>query len=84
MADLPADDGLEGRYANFFQVGFNAYEFVIEFGQEYAPAPEHVHTRIVTSAPLAQRLSETLKRSIRDFESKYPATDDMEGDRRDG
>ena len=84
MAELPGDDEIEGRYANFFQVGFNAYEFVIEFGQQYPPAPERVHTRIVTSAPLAHHLSETLERSIRDFESKYPAINGLEEDDQDG
>ena len=84
MPDLPGDDELEGRYANFFQVGFNAYEFVIEFGQQYPPARERVHTKIVTSAPLAQHLAETLGRSIRDFESKYPATENLDEEHRDG
>jgi len=30
---LPATGELEGRYANYFQVGHNAVEFVLDFGQ---------------------------------------------------
>ena len=28
-------DKLEGRYANYFKVGHNEFEFVMEFGQFY-------------------------------------------------
>lgn len=61
----------EARYANTFQVGFNAYEFVIDFGQEFPPDAERVHTRIVTSRPLARNLSETIERSLREYDSKF-------------
>lgn len=70
MSDSPGGDP-EGRYANYFRIGFNAYEFVIDFGQEYAPGSERIHTRIVTSAPLARNLSETLEKSLRDFDSRF-------------
>ena len=42
--------GLEGRYANYLQVGHNAFEVVLDFGQQYddAQAPT-LHTRIVTN-----------------------------------
>ena len=72
MPELPdGEQDPEGRYANYFQIGFNAYEFVIDFGQEYPPDAERVHTRIVTSPRLARSLSETLERSLRDHELKY-------------
>ena len=49
--DVGTDSGkLEGRYANYFQVGHNAFEFVLEFGQLYrdgeAPA---LHTRVIAN-----------------------------------
>lgn len=38
------------RYANYFEIGHNAAEFVLDFGQAYSPAKERrLHTRIVTS-----------------------------------
>jgi hypothetical protein len=78
MPELPSGDAdPEGRYANYFKIGFNAYEFVIDFGQEYPPDAERVHTRIVTSAPLARILAETLERSLRDHALKFgPPPDD--------
>lgn len=46
----PQDAGkLEGRYANYFKVGHNAFEFVLDFGQFY-PGSEKAElcTRIIT------------------------------------
>lgn len=56
---------LEARYANYFEVGHNEYEFVIDFGQCY---PENgktqFHTRIITAPTYAKALLETLRESI--------------------
>ena len=61
----------EARYANYFRIGFNAWEFVIDFGQEYSPDREQIHTRIVTSTPLARNLSETLERSLHEHDDQF-------------
>jgi hypothetical protein len=69
-----ADDAgaeLEGRYSNSFRVGFNAYEFVIDFGQQYDDGPSRTHTRIVTSAGSARGLCELLATSLREHDAKY-------------
>lgn len=60
---------LEGRYANYFKIGHNAFEFVIDFGQ-YHPGSEdaELYTRIITSPFFAQELSDTLLESIHQFE----------------
>ena len=80
MAELPeGEERPEGRYANCFQIGFNAYEFVIDFAQEYPPGSPRFHTRIVTSPELAGNLSETLNNSLRDHERKYKQPDENEG-----
>jgi len=72
MPDPPdGETDPEGRYANVFKIGFNAYELVIDFGQEYPPGAERVHTRIITSPPLARNLSETLQRSLRDYDLRF-------------
>ncbi len=79
MPEPPSgEEDPEGRYANYFKVGYNAYELIIDFGQGYPPAAEHVHTRIVTSVPVARNLSETLDRSLRDRERKFGPVNDSE------
>lgn len=80
MDELPGgEERPEGRYANFFEIGFNSYEFVIDFGLEYSPAEPRVHTRIVTSVEKAGDLSETLTNSLRDHERRYGRRDEGEG-----
>ena len=69
---MPKDDaGFEGRYANEFRIGFNSYEFVLDFGQQYPPSEQRMLTRIVASPPVARDLSETLDQTIREYESKF-------------
>jgi hypothetical protein len=77
LASFPEDsdhDGyLEGRYANFFRVGHNAYEFIIDFGQVYEndARPEKIHSRIVTSPAYARGLLKTLQDAIVLHEAKF-------------
>jgi hypothetical protein len=67
---LKGSSAKEGRYANFFQVGHNAFEFLIEFGQQ----DRGIHTRIYVSPQYARVLSdlliETLRQHEREFEGK--------------
>jgi hypothetical protein len=65
------EESPESRYANYFQIGFNAYEFVIDFGLAYPPDEGPYHTRIVTNPGVARDLSETLGRSLQDHEREY-------------
>lgn len=63
---------LEGRYANFFKVGHNAFEFLLDFGQSYPESESpQFHTRIVTSPIYAKALMETLRESIERYESSF-------------
>jgi len=60
---------LEGKYANYFEVGHNAYEFVIDFGQYYSETEEaELCTRIITSPAYAKVLLRTLQESIMRYE----------------
>ena len=60
---------LEGRYANYFKVGHNAVEFIIDFGQYYPGSQEaELYTRIVTNPVYAKALLEILKDSITRYE----------------
>lgn len=65
---------IEGRYANFFKVGHNAFEFLLDFGQCYREGdPPQPHTRIITSPIYAKALWETLRESIDRYERKFGA-----------
>lgn len=62
----------ESQYANYFKVGYNAFEFVIEFGQLHANAGgEKVHTRIVTAPQYARTLAGLLAKSIVRYEKAF-------------
>ena len=61
----------EARYANFFEVGNNEFEFVLDFGQFYADWLEpRQHTRIITSPAYAKLLHRLLGDSIRRYEER--------------
>lgn len=70
--DSQQAEQLEGRYANAFQVGHNAFEFLLDFGQ-VAPESEkaHFHTRIITGPVYAKAFSETLQKSIERYEQTF-------------
>jgi hypothetical protein len=62
----------EGRYANYFKAGHNAFEVVLEFAQFYeGDAQPRVHTRIVTSPTYAKTFLEVLRESLERYESVY-------------
>lgn len=66
------DDPVVARYANYFQVGHNAAEFILDCGQVYSEAEEsQVHTRIVTGPPYAKALLRLLQESIERHERIY-------------
>jgi hypothetical protein len=63
---------VEGRYANGFQVGHNAFEFVLDFQQEYADAPgARTLTRVVTSPAYAKAFLEILAASVARYEKEF-------------
>lgn len=69
----------EGRYANYFKVGHNAFEFVVDFAQLYGEPPmEKVHTRIVTGPAYAKRLLEVLKRAVDEYERAFGVIPEQE------
>ncbi len=63
---------VEGRYANYFKVGHNAFEFVLDFGQFYGEGKEiQFHTRIITSPIYAKTLLGMLRKSIHQYEATF-------------
>ena len=62
----------DGCYANYFQIGFNACEFICDFGQFY-PETETIrfHTRIITTPTYMKNLIEVLQESFREYQRQY-------------
>jgi hypothetical protein len=68
---------LVGSYANYFEVGHNAFEFLLDFGQFY---PENdrarVHTRIIMSPTYAKALLRTLEEALQRYEQTFGSIED--------
>ena len=70
--DCSDGDHLQGRYTNYFKVGHNAFEFVLDFAQFYPESDKaQLHTRIITSPIYAKALLETLRESIARYEQTF-------------
>lgn len=63
----------KGVYANYFEVGHTAFEFVIDFGQNYSGKTNACHTRIVTSPIYARALLTTLESSLDEYTRRFGA-----------
>jgi len=63
---------LEGKYANYINVGHNAYEFLFDFGQSFSENDEaELSVRVITSPFYAKAFLTTLKESIAAYERTY-------------
>jgi len=72
-------DQPNGRYANYFTVGHNAFEFLFDFGQihsEGRPAP--LHTMIITTPVYAKTFLALLQESIDQHEQNFGAIPNVE------
>ena len=79
---MDGEHPLLAKYANWFNIGHNNYEFVLDFGQFHAeePAPL-VHTRIVAGPAYAKTLAKLLNESLSRYEAVFgliPDTEDEE------
>ncbi len=62
----------EARYANYFHVGHNAFEVMLEFGQHYEGASQpRMHTRIVIAPVYAKALLGLLGTAITEYEQAF-------------
>jgi hypothetical protein len=70
--DPQRPDPLEGRYANSFRIGHNAFEFLLDFGQV---SPEHeeaqFHSRIITGPVFAKAFAKLLQDALRRYEQVF-------------
>lgn len=70
---------LEGHYANYFQVGFNAVEFLLDFGQHFAgPNGVRLQRRIVTGPIYAKVFLKILAKSVKRYEKLYGVIPEQE------
>ena len=67
----------EGHYSNYFKVGFNSFEFILDFGQAYDGVAPH-HTRIVTGPAYAKALAHLLRDSLDAYERAYGPIPEIE------
>jgi hypothetical protein len=62
----------KGLYANYFEVGHTAFEFVLDFGETYTgKEASPCHTRIVTSPIYARALLETLQKAMAQYDASF-------------
>lgn len=71
-------DGREGRYSNHFRIGFNSFEFILDFGQVYeGAAAELHHTRLITGPAYAKALANLLLDSLTAYEQIHGPIPDI-------
>jgi hypothetical protein len=69
QSDTPDEASPTAQYANYFKVGYNPLEIVIDFGQFYiGDARPTIHTRVVTSPPFGRAFLDVLMQSVQDYE----------------
>ena len=80
VTEEPAgNDSMEGRYANYFLIGHNAHEFVLDFGQMYTGGRERMHSRIVVSPAYAKEFFRMLGESLHNYEEEFGEVPEMGG-----
>lgn len=71
-------DEQEGRYSNYFKVGFNSFEFILDLGQAYEGVSVALHhTRIITGPAYAKALAHLLLDSLAAYEQTYGTIPDI-------
>jgi hypothetical protein len=63
-------DTEEAKYANYFRVGFNAFEFLLEFGQQEG----RIHTSIYVNPQHARKLCDLLQGALEVYEEDQNRT----------
>jgi hypothetical protein len=66
-----------GVYANYFEIGYNAVEYVLDFGQKYSDEAVCMDSRIIMSPVHAKLLAEMLSNSVDQYQTKFSAINPM-------
>ena len=68
-----------GQYANYFKIGHNAFEFLLDFGQLYLEnKTAQFHTRIIINPIYIKPLLETIRESVEHYERKFGAIKEIQ------
>ncbi len=71
---MAADQPLLAKYANWFNVGHNNYEFVLDFGQFHVgEADPQIHTRIIAGPAYLKAFATLLNESVGKYEAAFGA-----------
>jgi hypothetical protein len=63
---------LDAKYSNYFMVGHNAFEFLLDFGNSYPENEKaHFHTRVITSPYCAKALLALFREAIDQYERTF-------------
>ncbi len=63
---------IDAQYANYFYVGQNAFEVMLEFGQHYEnESTPQMHTRIVTAPAYAEQLCNLLHKALAEHKKDF-------------
>lgn len=60
----------EAKYANYFRVGHNVYEFVVDCGQAHGERVT-IHSRIVMAPGYVRELLKVLHQAIGEYEDRF-------------
>jgi len=72
------DEYLLAKYANWFNIGHDNFEFVLDFGQSHADIEAITHTRLVLGPAYAKLLAKLLNESLGRYEEAFGAIPDAE------
>jgi hypothetical protein len=63
---------LVGHYSNYFQIGHNALEFLLDFGQLFDDGRvAQFHTRIIIGPSYAKELLQVLTQAIKAYDEAF-------------
>ena len=71
-----ADEAGAALYVNYFEMGHNPFEFLVDLGQFHPGSDSDdgktvIHSRVALAPPYAKMLSELLARMVREHEAEF-------------
>lgn len=58
-------------YSNYFRIGFNAAEFLLDFGRRFEDTEARLLERVIVGPAHAKELSRLLESSVQKYEAKF-------------
>lgn len=72
MAEADRSNLEEGRYANYFEIGHNAFEFLLDLGQlGLETEPARIYLRVITSPAGARRFCQLLNDALNQYRESF-------------